>query len=184
MQPHDCQGMPYMASCLRQGPVGRRSSREWLRRHSCHQEHSLASGTSRRRMQNHRGATQSRSCQWYERAPRWWCGSTRAERMECRACGRLCSHLDHIHRAEDQNCQCGFTELRLWDATYINDNIHVEASFVSWSTSRHEMVDGRVGRDNLVVVSSRSIKSSKCYRVGPGARSPVGQRLSGACLRG
>jgi len=46
------------------------------------------------------------------------------------------------------------------------------------------MVDGRVGRDNLVVVGGCSIKSRKCNRIGPGARSAVGQRLGGACLRG
>jgi len=104
--------------------------------------------------------------------------------MECRVCERLCSHLDHIHRAEKQDCQCGFTELPLVASSHIDDNIHVEASLVPWSTSSHEMVDGRVGRDNLVVVGGCSIESRECYRVRPGARSAVCQRLGGACLRG
>jgi hypothetical protein len=67
---------------------------------------------------------------------------------------------------------------------HVNHNIHVEACLVSRSTSSHEVVDSRVGRDNLVVVGSCSIKSRKCYRVGPSARSAVGQGLGRACLGG
>jgi hypothetical protein len=46
------------------------------------------------------------------------------------------------------------------------------------------VVDSRVGRDNLVIIGSCSIKSRKCHRVGPSARSAVGQGLRGTCLRG
>lgn len=46
------------------------------------------------------------------------------------------------------------------------------------------MVDSRVGGDNLVVVGSCSIKTRQCYRVGPGARGTVSQRLGRTCLRG
>ena len=69
------------------------------------------------------------------------------------------------------------------EISHVNDNIQVEASLVSRSTSSHETVDSRVGRDNLVVVGSCSIKSRKCYRVGPSARGAVGQRLRRTCLR-
>jgi hypothetical protein len=69
------------------------------------------------------------------------------------------------------------------ERSYVNDNIHVEASLVSGSTSSHEMVDSRVGRNNLVVVRGCSIKSRKCYRIGPSAGGAIGQRLGRACLR-
>jgi hypothetical protein len=67
--------------------------------------------------------------------------------------------------------------------SHINDNIHVESSLISRSTSSHEMVDSRVGRDNLVVIRGRSIKSGECYRVCPGARGAVGQGLGGTRLQ-
>lgn len=74
--------------------------------------------------------------------------------------------------------------LRLWGPSHINNNIYVEASLVSRSTSSHEVVDSRVGGDNLVVIGSRSIESRKCYRVGPSARGAVGQGLRRTHLRG
>jgi hypothetical protein len=47
--------------------------------------------------------------------------------------------------------------------SHVNDNINVEAGLVSRSTSSHEVVDSRVGGDDLVVVGSCGIKSRQRY---------------------
>jgi hypothetical protein len=68
----------------------------------------------------------------------------------------------HTELSRNMSAHGGMTGI-MEGISHVDDNIHVEAGLVSRSTSSHEVVDSRVGRDNLVVIGSCSIKPRQCH---------------------